>query len=348
MSAPSQLLIVDDIPENIDVFAAILSDDYQLKIALNGENALRIARCQPHPDLIILDIMMPGMDGYAVCRKLKSDPVTRHIPVIFVTAMDDTHDEEKGFAVGASDYITKPISPPIVLSRVRAQIALSREQQRLHGLVQKKDMQLEVAYEKIKKGAMETILRLTHAAEYKDENTGEHIQRMSQYAAVIGRELGLREKTVETLLYAAPMHDIGKIGIPDRILLKPGKLDADEWQIMKQHPIIGSKILSGSRASYIRLGEVIARGHHEKWDGSGYPQGLSGKQIPLACRIVSLADVFDALTSKRPYKKPFSIEKSLNIIAEKRGSHFDPDVVDAFMKRLDEILAIKAAYKDKA
>jgi putative two-component system response regulator len=212
--------------------------------------------------------------------------------------------------------------------------------------VARQTLQLRMALEKVKKGSLDTIYRLSRAAEYKDEDTGAHIQRMSHYSAAIARKMGLNEKTVEAILYAAPMHDIGKIGILDKILLKPGKLDDSEWAIMRQHTVIGAKILEGSDAPIIRLAEVIALTHHEKWDGGGYPKGLREKGIPLVGRIVAIADVFDALTSRRPYKEPFPLEKAYGIIRDSRGSHFDPRVVDAFFASEAEILSIQATYQD--
>lgn len=341
------ILVVDDVPENIDVLRGILKEKYRIIFALDGEKALSIASGNNQPDLILLDIMMPGMDGYEVCRHLKTNPVTRKIPVIFVTARGEVTDESKGFEVGCVDYITKPVSPPLVKARVKTHLALYDQNRILEEKVMQRTAQLREAFSNIKSASLDTIHRLSKAAEYKDEDTGAHILRMSNYAAIVARKMGLDKTTVESILYAAPMHDIGKIGTPDRILLKPGKLDADEWEIMKQHAANGASILEGSNKGFIKLGEVIALTHHEKWDGSGYPKGLKGKKIPLAGRIVAIGDVFDALTSKRPYKEPFSLEKSYGIIRESRGSHFDPDVADAFFAVENEILSIKEKYKDE-
>jgi putative two-component system response regulator len=223
---------------------------------------------------------------------------------------------------------------------------VSNYQKELEAEVTKRTEELKQAFEKIKAASLDTIYRLSMASEYKDADTGAHIKRVSRYSAAVARRMGLDERTIETILYAAPMHDLGKIGIPDQILLKPARLDPAEWKIMKQHTVIGANILKGSDAEFIRLGEIIAKSHHEKWDGSGYPQSLAGKDIPIAGRITAIADAFDALTSKRPYKEPFSVEKSLAIIREGRGSHFDPDVVDAFFAIQDEILTIKKEYDD--
>lgn len=340
------ILIVDDSIDNIDILAGILKDDYQIKVARNGEQALEIVHRDPQIALILLDIIMPGIDGYEVCRQLKSQEESKNIPVVFVTAKDDVADERKGFQIGAIDFLIKPVSAPIVQARVKNHIALHNQNRLLEIRVEEKTKLLQDALLQLKESSLETIYRLTQAAEYRDEDTGEHIQRMSNYAAAIAKQLGANQTTVEQILRAAPMHDIGKIGIPDRILLKPDKLDAEEWEIMKNHTTIGGKILSNSKAGFIRLGETIALSHHEKWDGSGYPKGLEGKQIPVVGQMVAIADVFDALTTRRPYKKPFSLEVTYDIINESNGSHFNPQVVEAFFSIKDEILAIKEKYKD--
>ena len=342
----ANVMVVDDVEANIKILVESLSDEYYVSVAMDGESALEYIADNP-PDIILLDIMMPGMDGYEVCEKVKRNPATRNIPVIFLTALTDEQDESRGLDLGAVDYIAKPFNPGLVKARIRNQLELKRYRDELEKIVSERTRKLKATFESLKNASLDTIRRLTRAAEYKDEDTGAHILRMSYYSAAIARELGLSEKIVESILYAAPMHDIGKIGIPDRILLKPGKLHADEWVIMKQHTVIGGEILEGSRAGIVRLGTVIAITHHEKWDGSGYPKGLSGKQIPLVGRIVALSDVFDALTSKRPYKEPFSLEKSYKIIKEGCGTHFDPDVVHAFFSVEDEIIDIKEKFKDE-
>ncbi len=341
-----KVLVVDDEPNNLQLLRQILQNQYQLSFATDGTKALDVA-WKVKPDIILLDIMMPEMDGYETCRRLKVDPETSKIPVIFVTAMGEVEDESRGFEVGGVDYITKPVSAPTVQARVRTHLALYDQNRLLEEMVQQRTKQLRQAFETIKTASLDTIHRLSRAAEYKDEDTGTHIIRMSNYSAAVARKMGLNEKTVESILYAAPMHDIGKIGTPDRILLKPGKLDPDEWAIMKQHTTNGGRILEGSNKGFIKLGEVIAMTHHEKWDGSGYPKGLKDREIPKVGRIVAIADVFDALTTKRPYKEPFSLEKSYAIIKESSGNHFDPDVVNAFFAVEDEILQIKEKYKDE-
>ena len=341
-----KVLVVDDEPNNLKLLREILQDQYQLSFATDGAKALDVA-WKVKPDIILLDIMMPEMDGYETCRRLKADPETSKIPVIFITALGETEDERRGFEVGGVDYITKPVSAPIVQARVRTHLALYDQNRVLEEMVQQRTKQLRQAFKKLETYSLDAIYRLTRAAEYKDEDTGAHIQRMSRYSAAVARQMGLSENVTTWILYGAPMHDVGKIGIPDRILLKPGKLDADEWGIMKQHTTFGGKILEGSKAGYLKLGEVIALTHHEKWDGNGYPKGLKGKEIPKVGRIAAIADVFDALTTKRPYKEPFSLEKSYAIIKEGRGSHFDPEVVDAFFAVEGEIFQIKEKYKDE-
>jgi len=266
-----RILIVDDVPSNIKILNDTLRNEYLISVATNGLDALKIAGSENTPDLILLDIMMPEMDGYEVCRRLKETPKTRNIPILFVTAMGEVEDETKGLGLGAVDYITKPISPPIVQARVRNHMSLKLHQDHLEDLVRERTAQLKRAFEKIKGASLGTIHRLSKAAEFKDEDTGAHVLRMSHYSSAIARKMGLNENIVESILYAAPMHDIGKIGTPDRILLKPGKLDSDEWEVMKEHTIIGAKILEGSDPGFIKLGEMIALTHHEKWDGRGYP-----------------------------------------------------------------------------
>jgi len=349
-----KILVVDDEDRNLRLMEAMLIPlGYEVILARDGEEALKKVQ-ELHPDVILLDIMMPKMDGFEVARLLKKDEETRIIPIVMVTALKEVEDKVKALEAGADDFLTKPVEKTELEARVKSLVKVKayndymrNYQKELESEVEKRTNQLRRAFEKIKLASLETIHRLSRAAEYKDEDTGAHIQRMSHYAAAIARRMGLNESTVEAILYASPMHDVGKIGIPDRILLKPAKLEPDEWEIMKQHTIIGGRILEGSNTGFIRLAEVIALTHHEKWDGSGYPKGLKGSKIPLAGRITAIADVFDALTSKRPYKPAFSLEKSYTIIKEGRGSHFDPAVVDAFFSVKDEILTIREKYKDE-
>ena len=333
------LLIVDDTPENIDVLRGILKQEYKIKVASNGEKALKIAQSEPAPDLILLDIMMPDMDGYEVCRCLKANYATAKIPVIFVTAKGETADESLGFDIGAVDYITKPVSPPLVIRRVRTQLSLYDEKRLLDEMVKERTQELDQT-------RLQIIQRLGRAAEYKDNETGMHVIRMSHYSKLLGLANGMSEEEAELLLNAAPMHDIGKIGIPDRILLKPGKLDENEWEIMKTHPQMGAEILGSHNSVLLNLARDIALTHHEKWDGSGYPNALKGEEIPLHARIVAITDTFDALTTVRPYKHAWLVADAIDLLKKEAGSHFDPDLVDKFLNIMPQIIEIKDQYAE--
>ena len=335
------ILVVDDEPANIDLLIECLKDDYNVKAATRGERALRIARSGEPPDMILLDIMMPGMDGFEVCRQLKADLSTRHIPIIFITAKIGLEDEIQGLALGAVDYITKPISPPIVQARVHTQLALYDQNRILDIKVREQTAQLHET-------RLAIIRRLGRAAEYKDNETGLHVIRMSHYAAIIGRAIGMDDRNVELLLNAAPMHDVGKIGIPDNILQKPGKLTPEEWEVMRTHAQIGADIIGDASGSeLLEMARVVALTHHEKWDGSGYPQGLAGEDIPQVGRIVAIADVFDALTSVRPYKPAWPVERALALLRDSQGSHFDPNLIPVFLDSMPEILAIRGRYAEE-
>ena len=335
------ILVVDDTPENIDVLSGILKKQYRIKAALNGKIALKIARENPKPDLILLDVMMPEMDGYEVCKKLKKNPETAKIPIIFVTAKSEIRDEERGFSLGASDYITKPVSPPIVSARVHTHLNLYDQARHLEKLVQLRTAELNNT-------RLEVIRRLGRAAEYKDNETGRHVIRMSLYTKLLAQKVSEDESWCELLYHAAPMHDIGKIGIPDNILLKPGKLEKEEWNIMQQHPAYGAEIIGDLSSPLLHLAREVALCHHEKWNGTGYPNGITGKDIPLSARIVAIADVFDALTSKRPYKDAWPVEKAVKLIQKESGQHFDPDLVPLFLQCLPEIEEIREKYHDEA
>ncbi len=353
MKKRSRILIVDDEDLNLRLMEALLAPlGYDVILAHDGEEALRKTR-EALPDLILLDAMMPKLDGFEVTRRLKEDKSTRIIPIVMVTALQEVQARVMALEVGADDFLAKPVDKTELRARVQSLLKVKtyndhmrNYQQELEAEVAKRTEELQQAFEKIKETSLETIYRLARAAEYKDEDTGTHVLRMSHYAAAVACKLGLPEDKTESILYASPMHDVGKIGIPDRILLKPGKLDWDEWKVMKQHTIIGGRILSDSETGVIKLAEVIALTHHERWDGSGYPKGLKGEGIPIAGRITAIADVFDALASKRPYKEPFPLEKSLDIIREERGTHFDPAVVDAFLAVTDKIIDIKEQFQD--
>lgn len=331
------ILVVDDTSENIDVLSGLLRGEYKVKAALSGERALKICSEEHKPDMILLDIMMPKMDGYEVCRRLKADPSTAKIPVIFVTAKDQTEDERAGLALGAVDYITKPIRPAIVEARVRTQLALYNQERHLEVKVRQRTEQLNDS-------RLEIIRRLGRAAEFKDNETGLHVIRMSHYSRLIARAHSGDDDWAELVFTAAPMHDVGKIGIPDNILLKPGKLDDDEWQFMHKHPKMGADIIGEHDTPVLKLAAEIALAHHEKWDGSGYPKGLKGEEIPLAARIIAIADVFDALTTERPYKKAWTVKDAVELIDEGAGTHFDPDIVPVFHEVMPEILDIKEQY----
>ena len=321
-----RLLLVDDEPTNLQVLRHVLQADYRLLFATDGARALQVTREQL-PQLILLDIMMPGMDGYAVCRALKADPATAGIPVIFITALNDSQDETAGFDVGAVDYITKPVSPPVVRARVRTHLSLVR-------------------MDELRETRLQIVQRLGRAAEYKDNETGMHVIRMSHFSQLLALAAGCSPAWAEDLLNAAPMHDVGKIGIPDAVLRKPGPLDADEWATMRRHPEIGVEIIGEHPSGVLQLAREIALAHHEKWDGSGYPRGLAGEAIPLSARIVAIADVFDALTTRRPYKEPWPVQDALDHIAAQAGKHFDPALVALFAPLLPQLLEIRARWAE--
>ncbi len=320
------ILAVDDEASNLQLLRQILQDHYRLLFAKDGARALELAR-QENPDLVLLDVMMPGMSGYEVCASLKAEPRTAAIPVIFVTALTDTADELEGFEAGAVDYITKPVSPPVVRARVRTHLSLVR-------------------MEELRATRLEIVQRLGLAAEYKDNETGMHVIRMSHFSRIIGIAAGLSEVEADDLLHAAPMHDVGKIGIPDRILQKPGPLDPDEWKIMQSHVTIGAEIIGEHEGGMLALAAQIALTHHEKYDGSGYPRGLRGEDIPLVGRIVAIADVFDALTSKRPYKKAWTEEAALDFLREQKGRHFDPALVDLFIEQMPAVRKVQERWAE--
>ena len=331
------VLITDDTPEDITILSNILRDTYRIKVATDGVRALKLAHTEPRPDVILLDIMMPNMSGYQVCRFLKDDLDTSHIPIIFVTAMNDVEAEARGLEAGAVDYITKPFSPPIVKARLRTQLALHDQNRMLEEKVRLRTAELNAT-------RLEIIQRLSRAAEYRDNETGLHIYRISHYARVLAGAIGLSREHCETIFNAAPMHDVGKIGIPDRILLKPGKLDPDERAIMQQHTIIGAEIIGRHDSDLLRMARSIAFTHHEKWNGTGYPAGLKGEAIPLEGRIVAIADVFDALTNHRPYKEAWPVENAIALIRQESGEYFDPDLIQTFTTSLPEITQIKQQY----
>jgi putative two-component system response regulator len=349
MDTKAKILVVDDEDRNLRLLKLLLTSfGYGVLTASNGEEALEKVHDIP-PDVILLDIMMPKIDGFEVARQLKREEETKIIPIVMVTALNEVEDRVKALEAGADDFLNKPVDKTELRARVQSLVKVKacndhmrNYQKELEAEVAKRTKQLRQAFKKLKEVSLESICHLCRAAEYKDENTGDHIRRMSHYTSAVARKMGLNKQTGENLLYTVPMHDVGKIGIPDHILLKPGKLNDKEWEIMKQHTIIGAQILGGSDGKFNKLAQTIALSHHEKWDGSAYPKGLKGSKIPLVGRITAIADVFDALTSRRPYRiKPFSLEEAFNYIKKERGRHFDPEVVDAFFAAKDEILLIK-------
>jgi putative two-component system response regulator len=340
LRARQTVLVVDDAPENLELLKNVLAPDYVVKVANTGEKALRIAYSDAPPDLILLDVMMPGLSGHEVCRRLKANPDRCKIPVIFVTGMDSMEDERFGLDIGAVDYITKPFSPAIVQARVRTHLALYDQTRELERMVGQRTHELVTSRGHI-------IRRLGRAAEFKDNETGNHVLRMSHYARLIGTAAGLGEAAVEIVFTTAPMHDVGKLGIPDHVLRKPGKLSPEEWEIMKQHPAIGAEIIGEHDDDLLATARLIALTHHEKWDGSGYPAGLAGEDIPLVGRIVAVADVLDALLSERPYKPAFSLAESMAYIDPQAGKHFDPMLVAALNSVLPEVVKVRAMFADE-
>lgn len=321
------ILVVDDEPFNLAAMEATLSDDYRLLFARNGIDAIETALLHL-PSIVLLDVQMPGMSGYDVCRKLKADPITEAIPVIFITGMSNMGDEEEGFAAGGVDYILKPFSRPILKARVATHLSLVRTS-------------------KLDKSHRDAIHMLGDAGHFNDTDTGVHIWRMASYAGIIAQAYGLEREQCELVEMAAPMHDTGKIGIPHAILKKPATLDADEWALMRTHSKMGYNILCQSDAPVFQMAAEIALRHHERWDGSGYPGNLQGLDIPVSARVVALADVFDALTMKRPYKEAWPLEKAIEAIHEGSGTHFEPALVDAFDGVLSRICDTKSSWDSK-
>ena len=354
------VLVVDDTPDNLTLMGSLLRDHYHVKVANNGEKALKIAQSESAPDLILLDIMMPGLDGHEVCRQLKARPSTQHIPVIFLTARSNPDDERMGLAMGAVDYITKPISPPILLARVHTHLALKATADFLRD--KSAYLEREVALRTLEVQAIQdvTIMAMTSLAETRDNETGNHIRRTQLYVKALAERLRshqrfeyvLNDRMIELLYKSAPLHDIGKIGIPDSILLKPGKLTVQEFEVMKTHTTLGRNAIQeaerrlGMRVAFLSMAKEIAYSHQEKWDGTGYPEGLAGEDIPVSARLMALADVYDALISKRVYKPAFTHEQACGIIVKGRGNHFDPDMVDAFVDISADFRDIALKYPD--
>ena len=345
IDARATVLVVDDTPSNLSLMTDLLEADYRIKVASTGARALKIAKADDPPDLILLDVMMPELDGYDVCRQLKADPVTRDIPVIFMTARNEIRDEQAGLAMGAVDYFTKPISPPIMLMRVKNHLALKAAADFLKDKNAFLEQEVQRRTEEVRDVQDVTILMMASLAETRDNETGNHIIRTQHYVKLIALQLqkhpkfsaALSATAIDLLFKSAPLHDIGKVGITDDILLKPGKLTAEEFEVMKTHTTLGKVAIEsaearlGKHVPFLQVAKEIALSHQEKWDGTGYPQGLVGDAIPLSARLMAIADVYDALISRRIYKPAFSHQDAMQIIEEGRGRHFDPDVVDAFI-----------------
>ncbi|MEO5342238.1 MAG: two-component system response regulator [Gammaproteobacteria bacterium SHHR-1] len=354
------LLIIDDSPEVLALANDLLKQDYRLKAASSGEKGLQLARAEPGPDLILLDVLMPGVDGYEVCRQLKADARTRHIPVLFLSSLDNERDQEYGFEVGAADYICKPISGPVLHARIRNQLAVKDA----HDFIQDKNQFL---VNEVTKRAKEmefiqdvTILALASLAETRDQETGNHIRRTQDYVLALAQQLQhhphfsllLTRTNIDLIHKSASLHDIGKVGVSDSILLKPGRLNDVEFEEMKRHAALGRQAIEnaerqlGRSAPFLTFAKQIANSHHEKWDGSGYPEGLTGEAIPIPARLMAVADVYDALICRRVYKDSMSHEQAREIIIEGKGSHFDPDVVEAFVAVEPEFLGIAERFGD--
>lgn len=361
------ILVVDDTPDNITLLCGLLGDQYKNKVATNGQKALQIAFAEPHPDLILLDIMMPGMDGYEVCRQLQANPATTTIPVIFLTAKSQDEDETKGFELGAVDYITKPITPAILMARVQTHIALKQARSFLQEQNDILEVQVRERTKQLEGLQDALIISMASLAETRDNETGHHIRRTQHYILELAKKLSsspsfaaeLTPKNIELIYKTAPLHDIGKVGVPDRILLKPGRLTPEEFEEMKRHTIYGRDTLDAaektleaagnsldSQDNFLKIARDIAFYHHEKWDGTGYPQGLAKEEIPVSARLMAIVDVYDALISRRPYKEPMSHEQAYSIITDGKGTHFDPEAVQAFEDIQDTVAQIAIKYAD--
>jgi len=356
----STILVIDDTPDNLSLMSALLKDSYKVKVANHGDKGLKIATSENPPDLILLDVMMPDIDGYQVCRQLKANAATCDIPVIFLTAKSEEDEEQKGLELGAVDYITKPINPSIVLARIKTQLQLKAaadflkdKAAYLEGEVAKRTQEVSAIQDV-------TILAMASLAETRDSDTGNHIRRTQYYVKALAEKLRpnprftafLTDQNINTLFKSAPLHDIGKVGIPDCILLKPGRFEPHEMEIMKTHTTLGRDAIQqaenalGIEVEFLTVAKEIAFCHQEKWNGSGYPSGLSGDDIPISARLMAVADVYDALVSRRVYKEGMPHEKAVQIIIDGKGSHFDPDMVDAFIEIQGEFLAIAQRYAD--
>lgn len=354
------ILVVDDTPDNLALIFALLNPYYKVKVANSGEKALQLIAQGERPDLILLDIMMPGMDGYQVLAHIKNLKDAELLPVIFLTAMNSNDDEEKGLQLGAVDYITKPISPPLLLARIKTHLQLKTQSDWLRNQNAYLDNEVKARTAEVMAIQDVTILAMASLAETRDNETGNHIRRTQNYVKALSLQLRshprfssyLTDQQIEVLYKSAPLHDIGKVGIPDRILLKPGKFTPDEFEIMKTHAVLGYNAIAHAEqqlctpVDFLSCAKEIALSHQEKWDGSGYPYGLKGDDIPISARLMAVADVYDALISRRVYKEGMPHEKAVAIIQEGRGTHFDPDIADAFLSIHQDFYAIASQFSD--
>ena len=348
----SRVLVVDDdAPTRYLLEILLRNEGLETALVENGQQALEVVSTfKPH--LILLDLMMPGMTGFEVAAKLKMNPDTHSIPIIMVSALEDRASRLQGLQAGAEEFLTKPIDQLDLQIRVRNLLRLKELNDFLESHNQTLEAKVQERTSELRKSFVESIFTLIRAAEFRDDETGDHVKRISHYSHELAIQMGMDKEFCDHIFYASPMHDIGKIGIPDHILLKTESLDADEWVIMKNHTAIGSQILASNSSPYLRMGQDIALGHHERWDGSGYPGGIRGENIPLPARIMQLADVYDALRSKRPYKPAFGHAQAVDIILKgdmrTMPSHFDPAVLDAFRCRagaMEEIFAASGEHK---
>ncbi len=354
------ILVVDDTPDNLTLMSGLLREQYRVKVSNRGEKALEIASVLPQPDLILLDIMMPEMDGYEVCKQLKANPETAHIPVIFLTAKTETDDEAHGLRLGAADYLTKPVNPAILLARVSNHLQLKAHADFLRDKNLFLEQEVRRRTQEVTQVQDVTIMVLASLAETRDSDTGNHIRRTQYYVRALAEKLRdepqyqqlLTDEYIDILFKSAPLHDIGKVGIPDRILLKPGPFDDDEFEIMKRHTLLGRNAIEhaeaqlGIEVDFLKVAKEIAYSHQEKWDGTGYPEGLKGEDIPLCARLMALADVYDALICRRVYKEPMTHEEAVDIIKQGSGSHFDPTLVKNFEQIQREFIDIAARFAD--
>lgn len=341
----ANILVVDDTETNIDIVVDTLEEDYELSVATNGEEALEIVSSDP-PDLILLDIMMPLMDGYEVCSRLKANKKSKKIPVIFLTAKSEIEDEMKGLELGAVDYITKPISPPVLQARVKTHLALYDQNRALEQQVLERTVEIRSLNKEIEDTQKEVVFTMGAIGETRSKETGNHVKRVAEYSRVFALQYGMDQEESELIKMASPMHDIGKVGIPDNILNKPGRFTPEEFELMKEHAQLGYDMLKHSQRTILKAAATLAYEHHEKWNGKGYPRGLKGEDIHIYGRITAIADVFDALGSSRCYKEAWDDDRIFALFKEEKGEQFEPGLVDIFFDCLDEFLRIREEYKD--